>query len=228
MAKISIVTGTLNRRHILPIIIKNTVMSHPDIELVLVDGGSVDGTQDFIRTFSHQRIKFIPVGHRSSYPHFMNLGIKASSGEWVCQWNDDVCLVNKWDEVFRLLNEPFDAFVFVWRNGNITRRSPHGKWIHYCDWKNEMVMNYGLYRKDIFRKIGMYNLAYQYYCADGDMLYRAWKQGYRIKVCEDIKVVCKEHEPKQALHIPQDFNEYDKRHQTYQDGRLPEGLEYLQ
>ena len=46
---ISIVTGTLDRKHFLPELIKNTVDSSDKVELVLVDGGSKDGTIEFIK-----------------------------------------------------------------------------------------------------------------------------------------------------------------------------------
>ena len=46
---ISIVTGTLNRVGMLPTLITNTVLSDDRIELVLVDGGSTDGTVDYIK-----------------------------------------------------------------------------------------------------------------------------------------------------------------------------------
>ena len=41
---ISIVTGTLNRKNLLPGLIENTVGKSDKLELVLVDGGSDDGT----------------------------------------------------------------------------------------------------------------------------------------------------------------------------------------
>ena len=44
---VSIVTGTLNRLHLLTKIIQNTVNSSDKLELVLVDGGSSDGTIEY-------------------------------------------------------------------------------------------------------------------------------------------------------------------------------------
>jgi len=192
------------------------------MELVLVDGGSSDDTCQYIKDLNHPRIKLIEVGRRSPYPHYMNEGIKASSGEWIAQWNDEVTLIGGWSKVFRTLREPFDAFVFVWKRGHKA-----GPWINYCNWKNEMVMNYGIYNRRIFKEIGMYNHAYQYYCCDGDMLFRTWKKGYRIKVCEDIHVVEREGEKKQAIHDMRDFAEYDRREGTYSDGKIPETVEFL-
>ena len=67
--KISIVSGTLDRRRLLPGLIENTVDSNEELELILVDGGSKDGTQDYIKSLNHPRIKFIEVGRRSCYAH---------------------------------------------------------------------------------------------------------------------------------------------------------------
>ena len=97
---ISIITGTLNRVGMLPTLIANTVLSDERLELVLVDGGSTDGTIDYIKQLNHPQIKLIEVGGRSPYPHFMNLAIQQSTHEVVCQWNDDVILCNDWSEVF--------------------------------------------------------------------------------------------------------------------------------
>ena len=53
MKNISIVTGTLNRKNLLPGLIDNTVDSNNMLELVLVDGGSSDGTLEFIKGLHH-------------------------------------------------------------------------------------------------------------------------------------------------------------------------------
>ena len=54
---ISIVTGTLNRKFMLPDLISNTVDRDSRLELVLVDGGSTDGTIEFIKELNHPKIK---------------------------------------------------------------------------------------------------------------------------------------------------------------------------
>ena len=59
---ISIVTGTLNRLELLKKVIENTVGSSNLIELVLVDGGSTDGTIEYLRSLNHPQIKLIEVG----------------------------------------------------------------------------------------------------------------------------------------------------------------------
>ena len=234
---ISIVTGTLNRLGMLPTLIENTVLSDERLELVLVDGGSTDGTLDYIKQLNHPQIKLIEVGGRSSYPHFMNLGIQAATHEVICQWNDDVILCNEWSEVFIELQSNHDFYLFNWKYGSYDDiKNPewmkgvdhHDGWClcNIADSGGEIVMNYGLYKKKIFREIGMYNPEYRYYCADGDMAYRAHAFGYKVKDLRHIRV-CSLPVGKVATSHPEDHSIYQKNIDLYRQKILPESLQYL-
>ena len=124
---ISIVSGTLNRVNFLPGLIKNTIEANDKIELVLVDGGSTDGTIEYVREYISKnkdaQLKFIEIGERSHVPHFTNIGIRESSYEFYCQWNDDVLLINSWDEVLSHIDDEHDMFMFNWKYGT------HYDWI---------------------------------------------------------------------------------------------------
>lgn len=234
---ISIVTGTLNRVGMLPELISNTVLSDSRLELVLVDGGSTDGTIDYITQLNHPQIKFIEIGGRSSYPHFMNIGIRASTHEIVCQWNDDVVLVNKWSDVFEELESEYDFYLFNWKYGSYAD-TKNPQWLngtdHTTGWclcnnadsGGEIVMNYGLYHKKIFREIGMYNPEYQYYYADGDMAHRAYHHGYKVKDLRNIKV-CSLPTGKVATSHPGDQQIYSKNMDLNFKKILSESLQYL-
>ena len=234
---ISIVTGTLNRKHLLPGLIENTVDANIALELVLVDGGSTDGTIEFIEELNHPRIKMIKVGKRSSYPHFMNLGIENSSHEMVCQWNDDVLLTNDWKDVLEEIDSEYDFYIFNWKYGkkeDISSPSWHSGTEQSTGWcladvydtGGEIIMNYGIYHKDIFRKIGLYNNCYRYYYADGDMSFRAKSFGFKNKNLRNIKV-CSIEEPKQAQHYVGDEKIYQDNLSLYKNRKLPSNLEYL-
>lgn len=234
---ISIVTGTLNRVGMLPNLIRNTVLSDDRIELVLVDGGSSDGTVDYIKQVNHPQIKLIEIGGRSSYPHFMNIGIRESTHEIVCQWNDDVILCNDWSEVIIETQSNHDFYLFNWKYGSF-EDTKNENWLSGRDYTKgwclcnnassggEIVMNYGLYRKKIFRDIGMYNPEYQYYYADSDMAYRAYAFGYRVKDLNHIKV-CSLPANKVAIPYASDTDLYQKNLSLYKQKILPESLQYL-
>lgn len=232
--KISIVTGTLNRHQFLPGLIKNTVDADDRLELVLVDGGSTDETLPYLKGLNHPRIKIIEVGRRSTYPHFMNLGIRNSTHEYVCQWNDDVLLVTPWDDIFKVMGS-YDICLFSWQYGNIADPLPT-EWIMYYEpdnsylstpmLGNQIVMNYGIYKKDVFRKVGLYNKAYCYYCADGDMSTRAWLFGCSVLPMTSAHVLSLQTE-KVAVHQFDDLNIYKHYLDMYRSKELPKDLEYL-
>lgn len=225
---ISIVTGTLNRRKYLDGLIHNTIAAHPNVELVVVDGGSEDGTLQYLDSIVHPRLKVIKHGERSSYPHYMNLGIQHASNELICQWNDDVLLYNNWSFVFDKIDEEHDAYLFNWKEGK-KKHMKDANWLK-CDgmrdngWiiinnaeysypqaagekRHEVCMNYGIYKKDVFRKHGLYNTAYQYYCADSEMAMRAYHSGVKFKTCLDVKV-CVLPAEKRAIMLQEDVHKH--------------------
>lgn len=234
---ISIVTGTLNRLEILKKVIENTVFKNDKLELILVDGGSTDGTIEYLKELNHPLIKLIEVGGRSSYPHFMNLGINNAKYELICQWNDDVILINDWEEIISELNDEYDFYLFNWKYGHFNDIEKED-WLngdtHTSGWclldevnnGGEIVMNYGIYNKKIFREIGMYNNQYQYYYADGDMAYRASKFGYKHKSLRNIKV-CSLITNKNAIQHGNDSIIYNDNLALYEQGKLPQQIEYL-
>lgn len=233
---ISIVTGTLDRLHLLPNLIKNTILSNDNLELILVDGGSTDGTIEYLNSLDYPNLTLIEVGGRSPYSHYMNLGIMNSKYDYICQWNDDVILVNKWDEVINELDDS-DFYLFNWKDGSNNQISSqywlegntHANGWFLCDDSannGEIVMNYGIYHKKIFREIGLYNPDYKYYCCDGDMSYRAHKFGYKHKTLRDIKV-CTLPEPKKAIMEFEDIQKYEMYRKMYDSKQLPNNLEYL-
>ena len=219
---ISIVTGTLNRLDYLKRVIENTVDSNDLLELVLVDGGSTDGTVDYLRNLNHDRIKLIEYGERSYYWHYMNLGIENSSHEWVCQWNDDVILENTWDEVIEKLEDSIDFYLFSWKESG-------GEYVIY-DTENEFVLNYGIYNKKIFKEIGMYNNSYKYYFCDGDMSFRCKSFGYKSKKLFEIRCNSTTGNSEKKAYM-EDISKESKNYleclEKYKKNILPENIEYL-
>jgi len=221
---ISIVTGTLNRCELLPILIKNTVMASDKLELVLVDGGSEDGTVDYIKKLGHERIRLIEVGGRSSYPHYMNLGIKAAKNDWIAQWNDDVVLLDDWQAVLKELEEDYDLYIFRW-----TRRPKESlfipkkneTWIRY-----DRCMNFGIYHRRVFRRIGLYDIKYSYYHCDQDMTQRALSFNLSCKL-SDIRVCEISTEKKAVAEEKKDNKLIRKSLRFYKKGKLPKNLEFL-
>lgn len=237
---ISIVTGTLNRFQYLDELLKNTIYANDKLELVLVDGGSTDGTLEYLRNIKHDNFKLVEVGGRSSYPHYMNLGIQNAKYEYICQWNDDVLMINDWNDVINEIDSDHDFYLFNWKYGKaeyikyeqFVKGNDHSNNWFLLNTKDdigngEIVMNYGIYNKKIFREIGLYNNDYQYYFCDGDMCERAYQFDYKVKTLRDIKVLSIQ-TVKMAIHYDEDKNIYDRNLINYKKKILPKNLEYLQ
>ncbi|MBD3242957.1 MAG: glycosyltransferase [Chitinivibrionales bacterium] len=229
--RISIVTGTLNRVSHIPELIANTVDADDRLELVLVDGGSTDGTLEYLRQLAHPRIRLVEVGGRSSYPHFMNLGIRHASYPYVCQWNDEVMLAEPWSRVIDEIDDSH-AYIFAWRKAETKRPWKRGRVLIDTlgeDGAGQLVMNYGIYHRSVFETIGLYNSAYEFYCADGDLTYRAWAFHCRIKCLPSMQVISSRRSAKSRRYdVRRDEQTYDAMRARYRRGELPDTVEMLE
>jgi GT2 family glycosyltransferase len=68
--------------------------THPDIELIVIDNGSKDGTADWLRErlASLPNATFVEVGTNTGFARGHNQGIARATGEHVCLLNQDVLL----------------------------------------------------------------------------------------------------------------------------------------
>ncbi len=238
---ISIITGSYNRLNNIKRLISNTVLANNLLELVIVDGGSTDGTIEYVQNLNNKNIKFIDYGKRSSYPHFSNLAIQNSKFDYICQWDDDALLINEWDEVIELLDSNvYDFHIFNWKLGNL-QDNLDASWLEgnteENNWNLEdktkdqteteiLTMNYGIYNKKIFKEIGMYNTRFNFWYADGDLSNRAYHFGYKHKSHRDIKVFVNNSE-KNKTYTKKDLKIYQKNLEKYKKQKLPKGTTYL-
>ena len=238
---ISIITGSYNRLNNIKRLISNTVDANNLLELVIVDGGSTDGTVEYLQNLNNKNIKFIDYGKRSSYPHFSNLAIQNSKFDYICQWDDDALLINGWDEVIETLNNNiYDFHIFNWKLGNLEDYLD-SSWLlgntAENNWNLEdktegqqetevLTMNYGIYNKKIFKEIGMYNKRFNFWYADGDLSNRAYHFGYKHKSHRDIKVFVFDSE-KNKTYVKKDLKIYQKNLAKYKKQKLTRGIEYF-
>lgn len=212
---ISITMGTLNREKYLRRMVNNTALSCDKLELVIVDGGSTDNTVGYLKSLNHPRIKLIEYGRKSPAPHFTNLAIKNSSHEYVCIWNDDVVLLNKWEYVIdKLKDESIDVLNFGWirrtdEGNKMTEEELLSKLDEHHHLDNpvsslnlkkvlalDSCINYGVINKRVLRKVGMYLNLFNFYNCDWDLGERIIRFGYRFVVDKSI-VVASFEPPKQ-------------------------------
>ena len=226
---ISIISGTLNRKENVKRLIQSTVEKYDFLELVLVDGGSTDGTVEYIESLNYENLIFV------------NLGILNSTGEFICIWDDDAVLINSWTEVLTILDEQkYDFYIFNWKLGDDISLINNPEWIKGNDDSNNwclfdktgeasdglVTMNYGIFNRKIFCEIGMHNTRFDFWYADNDLSNRAHLFGYKHKSLRDIKVFVKNTE-KNRKYRKKDLKIFQSNLKKYRKKKLPRGIEYL-
>lgn len=108
--KISIVTATYNSAATLEDTLKSVLaQSHPDIEYLIMDGGSTDGTLDLVRRYAplfEGRMRWISEPDKGIYDA-MNKGFQQATGEVLMLINSDDFFARE-DAVARVV-EQFEA-----------------------------------------------------------------------------------------------------------------------
>ena len=88
-------------------------------------------------------------------------------------------------------------------------------------------MNFGLYKKSIFKEIGLYDTQFKYYECDHDMTARCLNFGKRVTNVNNIKVFELQTE-KRSIPYNEDRNLFFKNLTEFYSNRiLPETIEML-
>jgi glycosyltransferase involved in cell wall biosynthesis len=97
---VSVIIPTFNRaRHIGRAIKSALAQTFCDWELIVVDDGSTDDTEDVVHSFNDPRIRLIRHDKNYGAPAARNTGIRASKGEYICFLDsDDEWLMTKLEE----------------------------------------------------------------------------------------------------------------------------------
>lgn len=81
--RVSVVIPTFNRLHVLPQAIDSVQQqTMSDLELLVVDDGSDDGTGDFVQSLDDPRVRYVRIESRSGAPAARNAGIRAARGSF--------------------------------------------------------------------------------------------------------------------------------------------------
>ena len=97
MVKLSVITVCYNEKHRLERTIKSVAaQDYPEIEHIIIDGGSSDGSIDIINSHAQSNCKWISEKDNGVYDA-MNKGIDLASGDWInflnagdCYHNDNI------------------------------------------------------------------------------------------------------------------------------------------
>jgi glycosyltransferase involved in cell wall biosynthesis len=189
--KISIITVVYNNAAMIGQCIDSVLAQDcDDIEYIVIDGASTDGTVDVVKGYGNKISKLISEKDRGLYDA-MNKGIKAATGDVVGILNSDDFfydnqIISKIAQAFK--NEPLDAtiadIVFVKRNtqDKVIRTYSAKKWTPSKFAWGYMPPHPSIFiKRSVLNKIGPYKTEYQI-GADFELLIRCFTQeGFRWK-----------------------------------------------
>jgi len=90
MAIVSVVIPTYNRAHMIGRCIRSVIsQTYYDFEILIIDDGSVDNTEQVIRSFKDPRIKYVRNQIQVGANAARNTGIKLAKGKYIAFLDDD-------------------------------------------------------------------------------------------------------------------------------------------
>jgi len=158
-----------------------------NVELVIIDGGSADGTVEILKKHKAENLKWISEPDEGIYDA-MNKGIRIASGEWLYFLGAD-------DELFdnKILENIFIEFSLEdveFLYGNVKRggnKKPYDGEFDYPKLLKKNISHQAIfYHKSIFEKNDNYNLRYKTH-ADWDLNLRCFEdKSINIKYIDKI------------------------------------------
>lgn len=147
-------------------------------EVLIMDGASTDNTLEIVGLYKDSRIRVFSEPDKGVYDA-MNKGVDNASGEWLYFLGSDDYLLDSdvLDQVISHIPEKCDVFYGDVEAPQLDLRHK-GEW-HFRDIEYNRCHQAIFYNKNVFHKLGKYNLKYIVY-ADHDMNLK-WFLNKKIK-----------------------------------------------
>jgi glycosyltransferase involved in cell wall biosynthesis len=190
----SIIVPTLNVAATLPACLDSIIaQTYSDFELVLVDGGSTDGTVDIAKSVAQESsLRLITHSEPDQGPYdAMNRGVDKASGAWLLFLGaDDTLHAADTLQSVAAFIEQHDAADLVY--GDVIMRSTGARHAGVFDldrllFETNMCHQSIFYRRALFAGIGPYNLRYRIW-ADWDFNIRCFSNPALVADYMDIVV----------------------------------------
>lgn len=173
--KISIIIVVFNGAKTLSQAIDSVLgQTYNSVELIVVDGGSTDGTLDVLKKYKAENVSWKSEPDKGIYDA-MNKGIKMAKGEWLYFLGADDTFYNK-DILHKIFSNPQNIdcdFLY----GNVYSLAIKRKYDGPFDENRILFQNIChqavFYKKEIFESTGFYNDSYKTF-ADWDLNIRCF------------------------------------------------------
>ncbi|MCF6147392.1 MAG: methyltransferase domain-containing protein [Candidatus Kuenenia sp.] len=179
---VSIVVATKNRASLLEKMLTSlkTAASGVSYEIIVIAGDSSDNTMEILRKHGINQIynetNYLGEG-KHSWPQLYNFGFSKAMGKWIMYASDDIVFLDRCVfNAIELLNEQDSNVaggIFFYKNA-----IAESGWDEFgidFTYGQKLLMNYGLIRRESFEEIKGLDEEYKFYCADGDLCLKLYK-----------------------------------------------------
>ncbi len=182
--KITIITVCLNRYHYINNCIESVLsQSYNNIEYIIIDGDSQDGTKDIIKKYDENIDRWISEKD-SGISEAMNKGLSFSSGDYILFLHSDDYLLsnNSIEDAVYMIDKYSDIYAFSVVYGNKTKHIKKNSMdFSYKILFKTPIMHQGAFCKNtVFDKIGNFDTSLKI-AMDYDFFLRAYLAGCTIK-----------------------------------------------
>ncbi|MCK4913252.1 MAG: glycosyltransferase [Planctomycetes bacterium] len=185
-ALVTIITATLNRKDYLEEAIQSVIsQTYENIEYIIVDGGSTDGTLDIIKKYDDKIDYWISRPDNSMY-EAINSGVKHSRGDIIAVLNSDDKYAGT-DVIEQVINHLQGNPGIDGIYGNLVRLyESHTRYkrLFQVNYRQYLISGKGTFvphstlfvKRQLIEKVGLYDTRYRY-ASDYDFILRCLKNG---------------------------------------------------
>ncbi|MBQ6415388.1 MAG: glycosyltransferase family 2 protein [Butyrivibrio sp.] len=210
MEKVSVIIPNYNGKKFLTDCLESLKkQTFRDFRVLIVDNGSTDGSQDFIKN-NYPRVTLVALPENTGFANAVNIGIKSCESEYVFLLNDDtvcsedvlerlVATMDRKKKIFsaqakllqfkepHLIDDAGDLYCALgWAFS--PGRDKDNKYFSSIEPVTSACAGAAIYRRELFDEVGLFDPAHFCYLEDVDLGYRARLKGY-INVCEPRAIV---------------------------------------
>jgi glycosyltransferase involved in cell wall biosynthesis len=194
MLKISVITAVWNNRDTIADAIKSVLsQTYSDMEYIIIDGGSTDGTVDIIRSYGDRITKFVSEKDKGIYDA-LNKGVKMATGDIIGFLHSDDIFAD--ENSISKIAHAFSANVDgVYSDLVYTQKDDTTKVLRYwssCSY-NPKLLKHGwmpahptLYlKREIYENFGGFDTSFKI-AADYDFILRIFSSGIKTAYISEV------------------------------------------
>ena len=186
--KISIVTITYNSEATLEETIQSLIsQDYPDLEYIIVDGLSTDGTLDIVNKY-RDNISIVISEKDKGISDAFNKGVRAATGDVVGIINsDDLLMPGALKAIAEQMKEDTDVIYGkgyrLYEDGSTREYLPRD--LKIFTYKMPLVHPATFVKKSAYEKYGYFNVDYRY-CMDRAVLYKMYQGGAKFQYIDEF------------------------------------------